>query len=141
MKRFQIFTILLLMIALASFCTVFQMNWSGKYMKLNKILIIGAVLLSGTLLTVVSCDDDDGITVPNRHLVWEDNFDGNKLDPKKWAVRGVGPRAIGFVSRDAVKVDNGFLELMAYQENDSIKIGAVGTQNLFMIKYWDTNKT
>ena len=35
-------------------------------------------------------------------LTWEDNFDGKKLDSTKWKVRGVGPRAIAFVSEDAV---------------------------------------
>jgi beta-glucanase (GH16 family) len=76
--------------------------------------------------------------IPENHgykPIWEDHFDGNELDPEKWAVRGVGPRAAGFVSHDAVKVTDGYLELMAFKENDSIKIGAVGTQNLFMIKY------
>ena len=37
-------------------------------------------------------------------LFWEDQFDGDKLDPEKWAVRGVGPRAAGYVSPEAVKV-------------------------------------
>jgi hypothetical protein len=31
-------------------------------------------------------------------LVWEDQFDGDSLDSRKWAVRGVGPRGLGFVS-------------------------------------------
>ena len=65
----------------------------------------------------------------------KDQFDGNKLDSEKWAVRGVGPRAAGYVSPDAVKINNGFLELSAFVENDSIKTGAVGTQGLFMTTY------
>ena len=68
-------------------------------------------------------------------MVWEDQFDEEKLDPKKWEPRGVGPRAAGFISTDAIKVNNGFLELSAFQENDSIKVGAVGTQGLFMTTY------
>jgi len=68
-------------------------------------------------------------------LFWEDNFKGNQLDPKKWAVRGVGPRALGFVSPKAVKVEDGFLKLSALQKGDSILIGAVGTQGLLMTKY------
>ena len=68
-------------------------------------------------------------------LFWEDQFDGDKLDPEKWAVRGVGPRAVGYVSPDAVKINNGFLELTAFVENDSVKTGAVGTQDRFMTKY------
>ncbi|MBN1349876.1 family 16 glycosylhydrolase [candidate division KSB1 bacterium] len=68
-------------------------------------------------------------------LFWEDQFDGDKLNPKKWAVRGVGQRAVGYVSPDAVKINNGLLELTAFVENDSIKIGAVGTQGRFMTHY------
>ena len=68
-------------------------------------------------------------------LFWEDEFNGSKLDTAKWAVRGVGPRAAGYVSPDAVNVRDGFLELAAFEENDSIKVGAVGTQGKFMTKY------
>lgn len=68
-------------------------------------------------------------------LYWEDEFEGNQLDATKWAVRGVGPRAAGFVSPDAVKVKDGFLELAAFEENDSIKVGAVGTYGKFMTTY------
>jgi len=68
-------------------------------------------------------------------LFWEDQFNGDKIDSEKWAVRGVGPRAAGYVSPEAVKVNNGFLELSAFISNDSIKVGAIGTQNRFMTKY------
>ena len=68
-------------------------------------------------------------------LFWEDQFDGDKLDPEKWAVRGVGPRAAGYVSPEAVKVKDGFLELLAFEKEDSILVGAVGTQGRFMTKY------
>jgi hypothetical protein len=68
-------------------------------------------------------------------LFWEDQFDGDKLDSTKWAVRGIGPRAAGYVSADAVNVKNGFLEISAFVENDSAKTGAVGTHGLFMTKY------
>lgn len=68
-------------------------------------------------------------------LVWEDQFNGDTLDPKKWEVRGVGPRALGFVSPEAVKVEGGFLKLSALKQGDRILIGAVGTQNHYMTKY------
>ncbi|MBK7106930.1 MAG: family 16 glycosylhydrolase [Ignavibacteriae bacterium] len=68
-------------------------------------------------------------------LFWEDEFNGIILDKNKWQVRGVGPRAAGFVSSEAVKVNNGFLELSALKKGDSILVCAVGTQNLFMTKY------
>ena len=64
-------------------------------------------------------------------LFWQDTFDGDKLDSTKWAVRGVGPRGVGYVSPDAVRVGDGFLKLLAFVENDSLKVGAVGTQGRF----------
>lgn len=68
-------------------------------------------------------------------LVWEDSFDGTALDPKKWEVRGVGERALGFVSPEAVKVEGGNLHLMAFKKEGRILLGAVGTQGRFMTKF------
>jgi hypothetical protein len=68
-------------------------------------------------------------------LVWEDQFDGNALDPSKWEVRGIGPWALGFVSPEAVKVENGCLKLNALKKDGRILLGAVGTQGHFMARY------
>jgi beta-glucanase (GH16 family) len=68
-------------------------------------------------------------------LVWQDEFDGNALEQKKWEVRGVGPRALGFVSPEAVKVENGYLKLSAFEKDGRIMIGAVGTQSRFMTRF------
>ena len=68
-------------------------------------------------------------------LVWQDEFKGKALDPSKWEVRGVGPRALGFVSPEAVKVDGGCLKLLAFKKDGRILIGAVGTQGHFMPRY------
>ena len=68
-------------------------------------------------------------------LVWEDEFDGNELDTTKWKVRGVGPRAIAYVSEEAVKVEDGYLKLFALKKGDSLLGSAVGTHGQFMSKY------
>jgi beta-glucanase (GH16 family) len=68
-------------------------------------------------------------------LFWEDQFNGDRLDPNKWDVRGVGPRAVGFVSPEAVQVENGTLKLLSFKKDGKILIGAVGTQNHLMTKY------
>lgn len=68
-------------------------------------------------------------------LYWADEFEGTELDTTKWEVRGIGPRAAGYVSADAVRLENGSLELLAFEENDSVKVGAVGTQGRFMTTY------
>lgn len=68
-------------------------------------------------------------------LFWEDAFNGTSLDTKKWDVRGVGPRALGFVSPEAVKVEGGFLKLGAIKKDGRILLGAVGTENHLMTRY------
>ncbi len=68
-------------------------------------------------------------------LVWQDQFNGDKLDTTKWKVRGVGPRALAYVSGEAVKVEDGYLKLYALKKGDSLLGSAVGTQGLFMSKY------
>lgn len=68
-------------------------------------------------------------------LVWKDNFNGTKLNPRKWAVRGVGRRRLDYVAEEAVKVEDGYLKLYALKKGDSLLSGAVGTQGLFMSKY------
>lgn len=68
-------------------------------------------------------------------LFWQDDFNGDRLDSNKWQIRGVGARATGFVSGEAVTIGKGYLQLHAIKRNDSIFIGAVGTQNLFMTTY------
>ena len=71
----------------------------------------------------------------NYRLVWQDEFNGSKLDTTKWKVRGVGARAIAYVSEEAVQVEDGYLKLYAIQKGDSLLGSAVGTQGLFMTKY------
>lgn len=68
-------------------------------------------------------------------LAWQDDFNGSALDPQKWEVRGVGPRALGFVSPEAVKVEAGYLKLSALKKDGRILLGAVGTQNRCMTRY------
>lgn len=68
-------------------------------------------------------------------LIWEDEFNGDQLDSTKWKVRGVGQRAIAYVSEEAVKVEDGYLKLFAVKQDDKLLGSAVGTQDLFMGKY------
>jgi beta-glucanase (GH16 family) len=68
-------------------------------------------------------------------LVWQDDFNGDALDPAKWAVRGVGPRALGYVSPEAVTVEGGLLKLHALRKDGRILLGAVGTEGRFMPRY------
>ncbi|MEN8202256.1 MAG: family 16 glycosylhydrolase [Bacteroidota bacterium] len=68
-------------------------------------------------------------------LFWEDEFEGNSLDPEKWEVRQPGPRGAGFIDSRAVIVKDGILELKTFIKNDSVLTGMVGTENCLMTKY------
>ena len=67
--------------------------------------------------------------------VWQDEFEGSKLDPTKWKVRGVGPRALATVSEEAVEVKDGYLWLWAKKKGEQLLGSAVGTQDLFSARY------
>lgn len=106
-------------------------------------LPICVIALLGCLATSQAQRPAQGPMSPNREtpeslgyeLFWQDDFDGDALDPQKWAVRGVGPRALGFVSPEAVTVEDGCLKLHAIKQDDRILLGAVGTQGRFMTRY------
>lgn len=68
-------------------------------------------------------------------LFWQDEFNGNLLDSTKWAVRAVGPRGVGFITPGAIELKEGKLYINAFMENDSMKIGAVGTYGRFETTY------
>ena len=68
-------------------------------------------------------------------LFWEDNFDGNKLDSTKFAVRGAGSLGIGYITSDAIEVKNGKLYINIFIENDSLKMSSVGTHGLLNTTY------
>ncbi len=118
-----------------------------KYGKPNLIVVkvndwgnSGGVWRLPVILTIDKSETDlfkplsDKLFVPEDEgyrLFWDDEFNGDVLDTAKWSVRGIGPRGVGYVSPDAVKVENGTLKLLAFMENDSLKVGAVGTQGLF----------
>ena len=47
----------------------------------------------------------DKIVTPEKlgyELIWQDEFEGSTLDTTKWRVRGIGQRAIAYVSEKAV---------------------------------------
>jgi hypothetical protein len=75
------------------------------------------------------------LTKEGYELFWKDEFNGTDLDSTRWAVRGVGPRGVGFITADAIELKNGKLIIKAFMENDSLKISAVGTQGRFDTTY------
>lgn len=68
-------------------------------------------------------------------IVWEDNFDGDDLDPTKWQHRSTGPRRIGYNDPKMVSVKDGYLNLMYDIQGDSIMAGMIGTDNTYRTHY------
>lgn len=70
----------------------------------------------------------------NYNLVWHDEFEGVKLDPKKWKVRGEGTtRKLGVVSGKTISLDGkGHCLIRVLKEpNGKYLIGQIGTQGLY----------
>ncbi len=68
-------------------------------------------------------------------LFWHDEFNGNRLDTTKWRHRALGPRRAGFGTPDAVRVANGYLQIRAYMEHDTLKVGAISTEGIRGFRY------
>ncbi len=75
---------------------------------------------------------------PGQHwkLVWQDEFDGNKLDTDKWDVCGDWKRRDGFWVKDDAYLDGrGNLVLRTKQDGDRYTCGAVRTLGKFEHRY------
>jgi len=68
-------------------------------------------------------------------LFWQDEFNSDKLDATKWRHRALGPRRAGFGTPDAVQINDGNLNIRAYMENDTLKVGAISTEGIKGFKY------
>ena len=65
-------------------------------------------------------------------LIWQDEFDGTRLNPQKWEVCGDWPRRDGWWVKDDAYVDGqGHLILRTRQQGDRFTCGAVRTQGKF----------
>ncbi|WP_432797475.1 glycoside hydrolase family 16 protein [Poriferisphaera sp. WC338] len=114
-----------------------------RSMGLDGLLVIGAVLgMNGGVWG--SPPSDDYV------LTWGDEFNGNALDLTKWQYTQEGKkRHDATITRDAVSVKNGLMEIRAWSEyndpNDILKptkhyTGIVGTRSEFLEKR-DPNAT
>ena len=65
-------------------------------------------------------------------LVWQDEFDGDKLDESKWAYRPDGKRKGGWWSRKAISLDgDGNLVIATFMDGDTPTDGCITTQGKF----------
>jgi beta-glucanase (GH16 family) len=73
-------------------------------------------------------------------LIWQDEFDGKKLNAEQWIYRNLGPRRDGINSKDAVSLDGeGHLVISTFKKDDKYYTGMIGTQSKFEHKfgYWE----
>lgn len=62
-------------------------------------------------------------------LVWQDEFDGTKLDETKWSHRYVGPRKGAWISKDCVSLDGeGHLVITVKKDGGKYEGGMIGTE-------------
>ncbi len=68
-------------------------------------------------------------------LFWEDQFNGTALDPSKWEFRSPGPRRAGYNLPRTVQVKDGYLTIFYDMAQDSVLVGAIGSQGRFETTY------
>jgi len=91
------------------------------------------VAISFLLLAGVVAGGDLPV-VPGKRLklVWSDEFNGNRLDAKKWNVLPEAPRKGGWWSPRAVQLDGqGNLEITTFEQAGKFYTGAVNTRGKF----------
>ncbi len=85
--------------------------------------------------SVIAADVEDKLPEPPDgkawKLVWNDEFDGTKLDESKWEI-AEGPRRDGFWSRKAISLDGkGNLVISALKDGDKFLDGCVRTRGKY----------
>ena len=69
-------------------------------------------------------------------LVWNDEFNGNRLDRNKWNFHAPGKRRDAFNTPAAVSLDgHGFLKITASVRNDSVFAAILSTEGTFETRY------
>jgi beta-glucanase (GH16 family) len=86
-----------------------------------------AWMIAVAMLAVVACAPPAN-AASYAPLVWSDEFDGNSIDPVRWAHRASGPRSDGHLTPDAVSVADGILTIKTYTEGGRHYSGMIGTQ-------------
>lgn len=87
--------------------------------------------------TPLHAAEADSPHVPQGYrLIWNDEFNGRTLDPRKWQYRLLGKRESAVIAKECVSLDgNGQLHLTTHKVNDVIHTGMIGTQGLFQQRY------
>ena len=87
------------------------------------------------IITLPCCAASASKTPPSRpgwRLVWNDEFDGDKLNETKWTYRPDGKRKGGWWSRKAISLDgDGHLAITTFMDADKPTDGCVTTRGKF----------
>jgi len=128
-------------------------NFKKSIMKIDKIIIIKYVLLTGILCIAWSCDDTSEIKKKTWELVWQDDFNTMTADslpnPGNWKFDlGKGPNNDGWGNAEwqtytkqtkNIKLDLvdglGCLKITARQEGNNFTSARIKTMGLFSQKY------
>ena len=71
----------------------------------------------------------------NMTLVFEDNFDGDKIDETKWGIAGDGPHRGAIMRKANAQLNDGHLELLFMPDGDTFSTGALNSQGKHEFKY------
>lgn len=116
-----------------------------KYTNLTKTIILAQVVMATLYLS--GCDKkkvEEAPGIPEKKLIWSDEFDGTSLDLTKWTVynqqriKPNGPNA--WWDPDNIAVENGNLVVKTSRRTDGIYAsGAIHTQGKFenTYGYWE----
>ena len=104
-------------------------------------LIFSLLVITGQ--TIVFADEPRAAVLPTLpagqhwNMIWNDEFDGNELDPAKWNIEGDHVRKDGMWLKKCSLLDGqGNLQLLATQEADgTFGTGAVNTKGKFEHKH------
>ncbi len=83
----------------------------------------------GDWVAAMTAAPKDGPPSPDYQLVWQDEFDGPKLDGTKWAHRYVGQRRSAWIDPECVTFDGqGHMLISVKQVGDQFHGGMIGTE-------------
>lgn len=90
------------------------------------------ILVHGSLMGKSQSDVAGALPVEGYHLVWSDEFEGQRLDSTKWDYRGLGRRRDAINVKDTVALDGeGHLVLTTKRVGDTYHSAMIGTQGRF----------
>ena len=141
-KKIKILALLYIVSTIYSYSNNAEKEFNPyKFMSLSAIKRSKDVHLPPDLPQTVIKSLPKHIPTKNKHipkeykLVWHDEFDGEKIDTKKWNFDRLGKRRLAINTTENARVRNGNLEITTTRENDKHYTSIVSTRNTFRAKF------